>query len=222
MSRRSFLRGLSGLLALALSGRCRLAAASPSETGQPAEVVGTALASPASATGPPAPLTGLTLVVLPRSDSLLGSLEALRLRSRESLAAYRSAIPEMRRTVEAALAALRGAGQGAAIRNATVDAGGRFALTDVAPGPSMLIAYRSLHVDRGSHDTVKESGTFLPQPRLVGYDRVSVWVHALAVEPGGRAEVALTDRNAWFEGVEEQTATRQQVPNTGNRRRSAR
>ena len=186
------------------------------------EVGGTAFGPGVSPTGPPVPLTGLTLVLLPRSDSLLEELERLRLQSRESLTAYRSTIPEMRRRVEAAVAGLRAAGQAAAIHGSTVDAAGRFTLPEVSAGPCILIGYRSVHVDRGAHDTAKESGTFLPQPRLVGYERVSMWLQAFAVEPGRPAAVELTDRNVWFEGVEEKTAARARTPNTGSRRRSAR
>ena len=128
----------------------------------------------------------------------------------------------MRRLVEAAVEGLRAAGQGAASRTATVDPGGRFALPEVPAGEWVLIAHRSVHVDRTGHDTAKESGTFLPQPRLVGYDRVSMWLHALVVEPGRLEVVKLSDRNVWFEGVEEKTAGREHAPNTGSGRRSGR
>jgi len=168
------------------------------------------------------PLTGLAVVLLPRSDALLGALERVRGQSRDSLAAYRSAIPEMRRMVEDAVAGLNAEGQGASVYNATVDSGGRFALSEVSAGDWTLVAYRSLRVDRPTHDTVKESGTFLPQPRLTGFDRVSMWLRTLSIEAGRQTLVELTDRNVWFEGVAEKTAPREIVPNTGNRKRSGR
>lgn len=221
--RRRLLRmgSLAGV-ALLLRGRWRFDVASAMEPGSTAEVHGTALGSPPSPTAPPAPLTGLTVVFFPRSDVLLDRLEGLRAKSRESLTAYRSAIPQMRRLVDSTLDGLRLVGQRAAIRSAEIDADGRFVLTEVPPGQWVLIAYRSVHVDRQGHDGVKESGTYLPQPRLVGYDRVSMWLHPLVVEPGRQAAVALTDRNVWFEGVAEQMGARELAPNTGNRRRSPR
>ncbi len=220
--RRSLLRGALGAIALLVFGRGRSIADSSTEGARVGEVGGTAFVPGRNPLSPEVPLTGLTLVLLPRSAPLLDGLERIRRQSRESLMAHRSAIPEMRHLVEATITELTAAGRTAAIRSSTVDARGRFALAEVPAGEWVLIGYRSIHVDRGSHDTAKESGTFLPQPRLVGYDRVLVWLRALAVEPGRPEVVELTDRNVWFEGVAEKTATRERAPNTGGRRPSAR
>ena len=222
VKRRTLLRGTLGVTALLVFGRGRISADSSTERARVGEVSGTAFAPGRSPSSPEVPLTGLTLVLLPRSAPLLDGLERIRRQSRGSLPAHRSAIPEMRRLVEATMTDLRAAGQTAAIRSSTVDAGGRFALTEVPAGDWVLIGYRSVHVDRASQDTAKESGTFLPQPRLVGYDRVMVWLRALAVEPGRPEVVEFTDRNVWFEGVEEKTAARDRAPSTGGRRPSAR
>jgi restriction endonuclease Mrr len=167
-------------------------------------------------------MAGLTVVLLPPSDALLGELDRRRLQSRESLASYRAAIPDMRRLVEAAVAGFRATGQAEAIRSASVDAGGHFSFQEVASGSWILIGQQAIHVDRTSSDQARESGTFLPQPRLVGYDRVLVWLRPVVVEPGRVERVELTDRNVWFEGVDEKTAARERTPNTGGRRRSAR
>jgi hypothetical protein len=161
------------------------------------------------------------VLLLPRSAPLLEGLESLRRHSRDSLTAYRSAIPEMRRLVEAAVADLTTTGQAAFIRQSGIDDKGRFALPEIPPGDWILVAYRSTHVDRASHDKKKESGTFLAGSRLVGYDRVSVWLHAVAVEPARTQVVELTDRNVWFEGVAEQMASRERTPIIGGGRRSA-
>ena len=222
MTRRLLLKGMIGGATVLLAGPpCR--PASGAEHGAPAEVKGTALGSGPTPTSPPAPMAGLTILLLPRSDSLLEELERARLHSRDSLAAYRAAIPDLRRSVDEAVARLRAEGQGSDVRSATVDAGGRFTVPDVSAGPWILVGYRSLHVDRSTHDSVKESGTFLPQPKLVGYDRVAMWLEAFSIESGQPAIIELTDRNVWFEGVEEKTAARERIPNTGgNRRRSAR
>jgi hypothetical protein len=219
VTRRLALTGSLAGAAVLLPRRWRRARAASAEPG-PAAVHGTALDSSSGPTARPAPLTGLTVTLLPRSESVLTRLEALRAGSRDSLKAYRSAMPEMRRLLESTIAELQAAGQGAAIRSAEVDADGRFALGDVAPGSWMLIAYRSVHVSPRGRDGMKESGTFLPQPRLAGYERVSMWLDTVTVEPGRQASVGLTDRNVWFEGVVEQMAVRDQVPRTG--RRSAR
>ena len=187
----------------------------------PGVVSGTALGSGRNPAAPPPPLVGLTVLLLPRSAALLDELERLRRESRDSLAAYRSAIPQMRRLVEAAIAEFTTAGRADSIRTSPVDGEGRFALGDIPSGDWILIAYRALYVDRSSRDRQKESGTFLPSGRLVGYDRVSVWLRPLAVEPGQRVVLELTDRNVWFEGVQEKTEQRDRVPDIGRRRRSA-
>jgi hypothetical protein len=185
-------------------------------------VRGTARGSGRNPAGPPTPLAGLTVVLLPRSAVLLDGLERLRRQSRDSMAAYRAAIPEMRRLVQALLDDLAQTGQTASVRSATIDGEGRFALEEVPTGDWMLIAFRALHVNRASHDRAKESGTYLPGTRLVGYDRVSVWLHTVAVESGRTQELELTDRNIWFEGVLETAGPRERTGESERRGRSAR
>jgi hypothetical protein len=222
VTRRSLLRCASGVIGLLIPEWTRVVTRAQTEGPRAGAVEGIASGSGRSPSSPPSPMTGLTVVLLPPSDSLLAELERRRHQSRESLAAYRAAIPDMRRLVEAAVAKFRAAGQGEAIRSASADAAGRFSISGVSPGTWILIGQRAIHVDRTSSDTARESGTFLPQSRLVGYDRVLVWLRTIVVEPGRAAPVEITDRNVWFEGVEEQTAARERAPNTGSRRRSAR
>jgi hypothetical protein len=186
------------------------------------EVRGTARGSGPRAGSPPVPFTDLALVLLPQSAALVEGLERVRRQSRNSMAAYRSAIPDMRRLVEGAMQELRTAGRGDAIRGSRVNGDGQFLLEGVPRGDWVLIGYRSVYIDRASKDTAKESGTFLSQPRLVGYHRVAVWIETVTVEAARREVVELTDRNVWFEGVEEKTAARERTPSTGGGRRSAR
>ena len=223
MKRRSLMRGALGSVALLMLGAGRWGAglAAGQESLRPGAVNGTALGSGPRPTSPPAPLTGLGLLLLPRSDSLLADLERVRKHSRDSLDADRSALPELGRILDGAASGLRAEGRGRKVRSATLDPAGHFALPEVPPGNWILVAYRSVHVDRSGHDAAPESGTFLPRPRLVGYDRVSLWLQTLTIEPGRAATVELTDRNVWFEGVAEQTSARERLPST-NRRRSSR
>jgi hypothetical protein len=179
-------------------------------------VTGRAHGTPTSAAAAEAPLSGVALVLVPRSDELLAGLDRIKQRSRDSVAAYRAAIPEMRQLVENSVRS------GAARTfTTTVDESGRFALADVPGGAWILIGRRAVHVDRSSKDIRKESGVYQPQPRLVGYDRVTVWLQLVAVEPGHEHAVELTDRNMWFEGVEETTAARRRPSIPAPNRRSA-
>jgi hypothetical protein len=171
-------------------------------------VTGTALAIGPRAASPPVPLAALEVLLLPRSDAVLASLERIKRQSRDSMSGYRTAIPEMRQILETFVRDLRGSGDLLVIPRATVDDTGRFAISDVAAGRWILLGRRSAYVDRASKDTRKETGIYQAQPRLVGYERVTVWLQEVTVEPGVDPGVELTDRNVWFEGVEEKTASR--------------
>ena len=65
------------------------------------QVAGRVYAERRKPDGPDTPLTGTTLMALPRSATLLGALESIRLQSRESLDRYREAAPAVRREREA-------------------------------------------------------------------------------------------------------------------------
>ncbi len=56
--------------------------------------------------------------------------------------------------------------------------------SDVPAGRWILLGRRSAYVDRASKDTRKETGTYQAQPRLVGYERVTVWLQEVTVESG--------------------------------------
>ncbi len=56
-------------------------------------VTGTALASGPRPASPPVPLTALEVLLLPRSDAVLASLERIKRQSRDSMSGYRTAIP---------------------------------------------------------------------------------------------------------------------------------
>lgn len=209
---------LAALAMLAALGRPRRAfgQASGVEAQRPGSVTGRAHGTPTSAAGAEVPLNGIAILLVPRSDALVTGLDRIKRRSRDSTAAYRAAIPEMRQLLETSLRAAA-----TPPLSATVDEAGRFALEDVPAGAWVLIGRRAVHVDRATRDTRKESGTYQPQPRLVGYDRVTVWLQPVAVEPGREHAVELTDRNMWFEGVEEKLSVRSRPAVPAPNRRSA-
>ncbi len=182
------------------------------------DVTGTALGIGPTASSPPVPLTGLALVLVPRSEALLDSLERVKRQSRDSMTAYRTAMPEMQQIFEGFLQTLKDATDVQVIPRTTVDNMGRFALGGVPAGRWILVGRRALHVDRQFKDTRKETGIYQAQPRLVGYERVMVWLQPVTVEPGVGLAVELTDRNVWFEGVEEKTAARNRTGTKPSRR----
>jgi hypothetical protein len=218
MTRRRFLLGV--ILTGSFVTRARPARGQEPRT-RPAEagtVTGTALGIGSSAASPPSPLAGLVVVLVPRSDALLDSLERVKRRSRDSVTAYRTAIPEMRQLVETFLQSARSSGDVQVVPRASVDEAGRFVLDEVPAGSWILLGRRAVYVDRAFKDKRKETGTYQAQPRLIGYERVMVWLQAVTVEPGHGQSVELTDRNMWFEGVEEKTTVRGRTGTTPSRR----
>ena len=181
-------------------------------------VTGTALVSGPRAASPPVPLAALEVLLLPRSEPILANLERIKRQSRDSMTGYRTAIPEIREVLETFVRDLKGSGDFLVVPRATVDETGHFAIEDVPAGRWILLGRRSVYVDRASKDTRKETGTYQTQRRLVGYERVTVWLQEVTVESGVGASVDLTDRNVWFEGVEEKTATRDRSVVRPNRR----
>ncbi len=181
-------------------------------------VTGTALVSGPRAASPPVPLAALEVLLVPRSDSVVANLERIKRQSRDSMTGYRTAIPEIREVLETFVRDLKGSGDFLVVPRATVDDTGRFAIEDVPAGRWILLGRRSVYVDRASKDTRKETGTYQTQRRLVGYERVTVWLQEVTVESGVGASVELTDRNVWFEGVEEKTAARDRSVVRPNRR----
>ncbi len=210
------------LLGVIMAGTC-LTRVGPgnSQATEPARigtVSGTALVSGPRAASPPVPLAALEVLLVPRSDTILANLERIKRQSRDSMTGYRTAIPEIREVLETFVRDLKGSGDFLVVPRATVDDTGRFAIEDVPAGRWILLGRRSVYVDRASKDTRKETGTYQTQRRLVGYERVTVWLQEVTVESGVGASVDLTDRNVWFEGVEEKTATRDRSVVRPNRR----
>ena len=210
------------LLGVIMAGTC-LTRVGPgnSQATEPARigtVTGTALVSGPRAASPPVPLAALEVLLVPRSEPILANLERIKRQSRDSMTGYRTAIPEIREVLETFVRDLKGSGDFLVVPRATVDDTGRFAIEDVPAGRWILLGRRSVYVDRASKDTRKETGTYQTQRRLVGYERVTVWLQEVTVESGVGASVDLTDRNVWFEGVEEKTATRDRSVVRPNRR----
>lgn len=158
-------------------------------------------------------------MAVPLDAALMARLEALKHGSRDSLQAYRRAVPDMRRAVEDHVRGLEARGQRQHVRTGVTDAAGRFGFEGLPPGYWLVLAWASEHVDRAGRDAVKDRGGFLPQQRLAGYDRVTLWALAVEVRPGEAAMMELGGRNEWFSGVEERLVPREQAPSTGGSRR---
>ena len=171
---------------------------------------------------PDHPLVGVSIMVVPRSDERLERLETFKRQARDSMQAFRDAAPGGRALLEAYEMELWRAGYPeAAVRTSTDDTGAF--RTELPPGAWLLVADRSVFVQvqaaRASGaptalalDPLARYSTnsyqhFLPSPRLVGYEAVSIWLRDLTVEPGQTVTFDLHDRGVWLSGVAEDTET---------------
>lgn len=151
------------------------------------------------------PMTGTTVTLLPRSEALLARLETLKAQSRESSTAYTAAAPAMRKAKEVYERELLHAGAPDLTPMVLVDRDGGFRIDDVPAGAWLLLAWHSTPVDVSTPKaTSRERGLYQPQPRLHGFQSVTVWLREVSVTGGATATVELTDRNGWFRGVVEE------------------
>ena len=165
-------------------------------------VTGRVYAEPRSLKAQPKPLTGTTVTLLPRSDALLAKLGRLKDQSRESSVAFTAAAPGMRKAQQDYERELLQAGAPDLNSLILVNAEGGFKIDDVPAGAWILVAWSSTPVDVSTPKTkARERGLYQPQPRLQGFQAVTVWLRELTVSGGAATTVDLTDRNGWFRGV---------------------
>jgi hypothetical protein len=164
------------------------------------------------ATLPDVPLTAVAVSLLPRSETWLFRLNAIKRGARDSVETFRDSAPAVRRAGEAYEKALLEAGAGDLPQGATVDGDGRFTLEGVPAGPWVLFASRSTYVNRSPQDRPIPPGQYRAPPpplpfllpdRLAGYNVVTYWLRELTIVGGSIESVDLTDRNVWLTGVAE-------------------
>jgi hypothetical protein len=161
---------------------------------------------------PDVPLAGTTLMLLPRSETFLSTLETIKQHARDSLERYRDSAVAVQRAREAYETALLQKGGGDLSQGLTVDADGTFALSALPAGDWVLVAAHTVFGKKTAGTTTRTRARaaadhFLPQSKLVSYSYVMLWLRELTVTAGAAATVALTDRNAWLTGVIEDTET---------------
>ncbi len=151
------------------------------------------------------PLAGTVVTLLPRSQALLVRLEEIKAHSRDSQAAYGASVSAIRRAREAYEKELWEAGAADLVRATVVDGTGAFSMTDLPAGEWVLIATRSVFVNKAApRPSARERHVFIQGPRLTGFNAVSVWLRELTVAAGEALAVELMDRNVWFAGIEEE------------------
>jgi hypothetical protein len=168
-------------------------------------VTGRVYAEPRTPSGPPRPMAGTTVVLLPRSSALWSQFERLKQQSRESSTAFAAAVPAMRKAKEGFERDLVQAGAPDLTLMVAVEPDGSFRIDDVPAGAWMLVGWHSTPVDVSTPRTkVKDRKLYQPRDRLQGYQSVTVWLHEVTVTGRDTATLELTDRTGWFRGVIEE------------------
>jgi hypothetical protein len=168
-------------------------------------VSGKIYAEPRTARGQIRPMIGATVTLLPRSAALETRLQRLKERSRESSTAFAGAAPAMRKAQEGYERELLEAGFPDLTVVVAVDGEGGFRIPDVPAGAWLVLAWHSTPVDTSVPKMKpKERRLHQPQPRLYGYQSVTVWLRDVTVVGSATATLDLTDRNGWFQGVIEE------------------
>ena len=150
------------------------------------------------------PMARAVVVALPRSEALVRRLDDLRAHARDSAAAYREAATQMRRARESYEREVWQSGAADLVRSTTVDADGRFTLSDLPAGRWMVWATHSEFLDaRSPRYQARDRERYRLPPRLVGYYAERAWLRELDTTPGASTTLELNDRNVWFAGVVE-------------------
>jgi hypothetical protein len=157
---------------------------------------------------PDLPLAGTAVALYPRSEAWLFRLQAIKRGVRDSLATYREAADNVRRSREAYEKSLLEAGAGDLPHMVTADSEGIFTLDGIPAGPWILFASRSTYVNKSPRVPGPPRGQGAPNPfltpdRLAGYHVVTDWLRELTVVAGRVELIELTDRNAWLRGISE-------------------
>ena len=150
------------------------------------------------------PMARAVVVALPRSEALVRRLDDLRAHARDSAAAYREAATQMRRARESYEREVWQSGAADLVRSTTVDADGRFTLSDLPAGRWMVWATHSEFLDaRSPRYQARDRERYRLPPRLVGYYAERAWLREVDTTPGASRSLELNDRNVWFAGVVE-------------------
>jgi hypothetical protein len=156
---------------------------------------------------PDRPLAGAAVVIVPKSSDVLRKLEEIKRAARNSSDDYRAAGPSILAVRRAYEKELWDSGAVDLVKSTTVDAEGRFAVSDLPAGDWLLIATHAVKIDKHAGlGPTKQRGVYTSRTHLTGFQRVTVWLREVTIASGRSESLDLTDRGAWFSGVVEERA----------------
>ena len=197
---------LSAAAAAAATGDTTLAPYREAErAGAVGAITGRVFAERRTPSGPDTPIASTAVVLLPRSEEFLTTVETIKRGARDTTTAYRTAAVQIRKAREAYETRLWEAGAADFVRPTTVGSDGTFRFDEVPAGRWMIVATHGTYYATGGSGLTPpgERLHFDVDPRVRGYTATLVWLREVEVTKGAVEPVELTDRNLWFSGVVE-------------------
>jgi hypothetical protein len=156
---------------------------------------------------PDRPLVGAAVIVLPKSAEVLRKLEEIKRVARNSVDDYRAAGPSILAVRRAYEKEVWDSGAVDLVKTTTVDAEGRFLISDLPAGDWLVIATHNVKIDKhASGAPARQRGVYTPRTHLTGFQQMTIWLREVTVANGRSENLELTDRGAWFSGVVEERA----------------
>ncbi len=169
------------------------------------DVDGRAYGEPRRPSGPPVPLDGVSVLLLPFAAEVEAQLDAIKTHLRDSITSYVEAYADVTAVRLGYERELLAAGGGELIRGAVSDAAGTLRLAGLPSGEWLLLAWREeAHVVKGAKAAPKDASRYQDIPVMTGYATVSFWRMRVLVRPGDVTAVHLSDRGVWLAAVREE------------------
>lgn len=156
----------------------------------------------------PAPLPGVSVVLLPYSAAFEAELDAAKAGLRDSLDGYVQAVARIEDARVDYERGLLGAGGGELVRSEVTDGEGLARLRDLPAGPWLLLAWQEGgHVSKRFRLREQDTKRYPNVPTNVTYSIVTYWRARVVVREGETAEIAMTDRNVWMTAPRQEGGT---------------
>jgi len=180
------------------------------------DVDGRAYGEPRRASGPPVPLDGVSVLLLPFSAEVEAQLDAIKTHLRDSITRYVEAHADVTAVRLGYERELLSAGAGELIRGAVSDAAGMLRLAGLPSGEWLLLAWREeAHAVKGAKAAPKDASRYQDIPVMTGYAAVSYWRMRVLVRAGDVTAVNLSDRGVWLSAVREERSHPDEVSPKG-------
>jgi hypothetical protein len=152
---------------------------------------------------------GVSVLLLPRTESFERELAAIKAGRRDSPERFVEADPKIRAARTSLERALIEAGAGMLLKGEMTDAGGAFRLPDVPEGAWTLLAWHEAASQQKKAPMSRSDSTRYPnRTEVIGSSMVTYWLVPVEVKAGEETQVRLHDRNVWMTAIREDRSAR--------------